>query len=158
MIGSHETYQTARIFVMVTPEGKFTLVQVAVALATVPDKAPQVALLSGAFSEVRYKVTVVVVGIFCVAMATVTGAETLMVTSGTIGLAVGTAGAVTPFTLTTCTVGVPLGSGGLYSPAITEVPEMVPEKVLFVVLISITPESPKLLVIMVPVPATVGAT
>lgn len=97
---------------MVTPGGKFTPVQVAVELATVPLKAPQVMVESGAFSDVRYRVTVVVVGMFCAAITTDTGVDELMVTSGTIGLAVGYCGAATPFTLVTCTAGIPEGSGG----------------------------------------------
>jgi len=99
--------------VIVTPEGKFTLVHVAVELATVPASAPHVIFASGAFSDVRYKVTVLVIGTFCAAIATDTGAAEVMVTSGTVGLAVGYCGAFTPFTLVTCTAGVPEGSGGL---------------------------------------------
>jgi hypothetical protein len=107
------SYQTANMLVIVTPEGTFTLVQVAVELATVPVSAPHVIFSSGAFSDVRYRVTVLVVGIFCAAMVTDTAAAEVIVTSGTVGLAVGYCGALTPFTLVTCTAGVPEGSGGL---------------------------------------------
>jgi hypothetical protein len=99
--------------VIVTPDGKLTPVHVAVELATVPDSAPHVILVSDAFSDVRYKVTVLVIGTFCAAIDTDTGTAEVIVTSGTIGLAVGYCGAFTPFTLVTCTAGVPEGSGGL---------------------------------------------
>ena len=105
-------YQTATIFVTVTPGGKFTLVQVAVELPIVPESAPHMIVESGPLSEVRYSEMVVLVGIFCAAIATVTGVAELIVTSGTVWLACGYWGAATPATLVTCIAGAPDGSGG----------------------------------------------
>ena len=85
---------------------------VAVELATVPLSAPQVILESGAFSAVRYRVTVLVVGMFCVAIATDTWGRRVDGDVGTIGLAVRYCGSATPFMPVTCTVGIPEGSGG----------------------------------------------